>query len=159
VRAREAGLVLLATAAGAVGIWAVAYGYEQRARPDFCVAAALAAALCWRLARRTLPPPDPPPATPETEPAPTGLLVLTSLESRLSWGAADPDRFRERVRPLLVELATDRLRSRHGVDPRTDPEQARTVLGEPLWQLMTAPPTRSPSRAELDRLVTAIERI
>jgi hypothetical protein len=157
--AREAALVLLATAAVAAGVWLVAYGYEQRARPDFCVAAGLAVGLCWRLVRLTVPPAEPPVDRPEPEPAPTGLLVLTSLEGRLSWGSTDPDRFRERVRPLLVELATDRLRARHGVDPRTHPEQARTVLGDPLWTLMTAPPTRSPSRAELAALVTAIERI
>ena len=63
-----------------------------------------------------------------------GLLLLTSLESRLSWGSADPDRFRERVRPELVDLATDLLRTRRGIDLRTQPERARRILGEPLWQ-------------------------
>jgi hypothetical protein len=34
------------------------------------------------------------------------------------------------------------------------------MLGEPLWQLLTGPPpTRSPTRAELTRLVDALERL
>lgn len=156
---REPAVVLLAAAAVAAAVWAVGRGYDLRVRADFCVAVGLAAALCWRLARLAVPPPEPLPPATETEPPGDGLLVLASMESRLSWGATDPDRFRDRVRPLLVELATDRLRSRRGVDPRTDPDHARTILGEPLWQLMTGPLTRSPSRTELSRMVEAIERI
>lgn len=137
----------------------VAYGYDLRARLDLCIAAGLAVGVCWWLARRIVPPPDPLPPATGADPTPAGLLQLTSLESRLSWGSSDPDRFEERVRPLLVELAGERLRSRRGVDPRTDPDHARTILGDPLWTLMTGPLPRSPSRAELSRLVAAIERI
>ena len=140
-------------------LWLLAYGVGYQARPDLCAVTGVAAALCWRLARLALPPAEPATYRPEPDPADDGLLVLTSLESRLSWGATDPYRFRHRVRPLLVDLATDRLRSRRGVDPRTDPEHARQILGEPLWTLMTAEPARSPGRSELTRLVEAIERI
>lgn len=156
---REAAIVLVAAAAGAAAVWLLGRGLDLRVRTDLCAAAGLAAALCWRLARLVVPLPEAPPPPVEDEPPGDGLLVLSSLESRLSWGAGDPDRFAERVRPLLVELAADRLRSRRGVDPSTDPEHARTILGEPLWQLMAGPPTRSPGRAELSRLVEAIERI
>ena len=86
-------------------------------------------------------------------------MLLTSLESRLSWGATDSNRFNERVRPELVALATDLLRTRRGVDPRVQPDQARTILGVPLWKLMTGPLERSPSRAELARMVDVLERI
>lgn len=156
---REAGIVLATAVAVAAAVLVVGRGYDLRVRPDLCLAVGLAAALCWRLARRAVPPADPLPPSTETDPPADGLLQLTSMESRLSWGSTDPDRFRDRVRPLLVELATDRLRSRRGVDPRTDPESARAILGDPLWQLMTGPLTRSPSRAELTRMVESIERI
>ena len=151
---------LLGTAVlGGGAVWVAAYAAGYRARPDLCVAAGLAIALCVRLAGLVLAPPEPPAPAPDREPPGDGLLVLSSLESLLSWGAADPDRFRSRVRPLLVELATERLRTRRGIDPARQPDPARRVLGEPLWQLMTVPPARSPDRAELDRLVAAIERI
>lgn len=156
---REAGLLLVVAAVAGGAVWLVAYGADYRARPDLCVIAGLAVAGCARLARLVVPPPDPVLPLPDQSPRGDGLLLLTGLESRLSWGAADADRFRDRVRPLLVGLAADRLRIRHGIDPDTDPEQARAILGEPLWQLRTAPPTRSPSRAELTALVTALERI
>ena len=79
---------------------------------------------------------------------------------RLSWGSVDADRFDQRVRPLLVDIATERLRSRHGVDPATQPERARRILGESLWQLMTGPPaSRGPSPRELSRLVDGLERM
>ena len=39
------------------------------------------------------------------------------------------------------------------------PNMPASILGDPLWQLMTRSPTRSPSRAELSRLVEALERI
>lgn len=156
---REALLAVAVAAAGGALVRLVAYGSDLRARLDLCVVAGLAVGVCWWLARRVVPPPDPLPPATEADQRPPGLLPLTSLESRLSWGSSDPDRFEERVRPLLVELAGERLRSRRGVDPRTDPDHARTILGDPLWTLMTGPLPHSPSRAELSRLVEAIERI
>jgi hypothetical protein len=156
---REALLVLLATAVTGGLVWLISYSLDYRARPDICIEIGFAVGLTWRLARLVLPPPRPVPPLPPDEPPDDGLLLLSSLESRLSWGSADRDRFRERVRPELVDLATDLLRTRRGVDPRTQPEHARRILGEPLWQLMTGSPTRSPSRAELSRLVEALERI
>lgn len=70
--------------------------------------------------------------------------------------AGDPRTWATGVRPRLAELATDRLRDHRGVDARTDPEAARSLLGEELWALVdgTAAPPRSP-RA----LTTLIERI
>ncbi len=156
---REAAALLAVAAAGGGALWVVSFGLEYRARWDLCVVAGVAAALCWRLTRLVRPPPDPVVPRPDSGPGGDGLLLLTGLESRLSWGATDADRFRERVRPLLVELAEDRLRTRRGVDPDADPDRARQILGEPLWTLRTAPPARSPSRAELTALVAALERI
>jgi hypothetical protein len=159
MKAKEPVLVLLAAAVAGAVLWLVAYSVDYRAGLDLCVAAGLAVGLSWRLARLVVPPQELVAVSGPTDRPDDGLLVLSSLETRLSWGATDPDRFRERVRPELVALASDLLRTRRGVDPRTHPEDARRILGEPLWQLMTDPPVRSPSRAELSGLVDAMERI
>lgn len=156
---KEPILVLLAAAAAGSALWALAYVSNFRAAPALCAVVGLAVGLCWRLARQVVPPPEPLPERMSDEPRDEGLLLLTSLESRLSWGGADADRFRSRVRPELVALAADLLRTRRGIDLRTEPDRARLILGEPLWQLITRTPTRSPSRAELSRLVDALERI
>jgi hypothetical protein len=159
MRIKEPILILLATAAGGAALWLTAYGLHYRADLRLCAVVGVAAGLIWRLARLVVPPPEPAPVLARPEPADDGLLLLTTLESRLSWGAADPYRFRERVRPELVALATDLLRTRRGVDLRSQPEQARHLLGEPLWQLMTGPLERSPSRAQLSRAVADLEGI
>lgn len=159
MRIKEPILILLATAAGGAALWLTAYGLHYRADLGLCAVVGIAAGLTWRLARLVVPPPEPAPAIVRPEPADDGLLLLTTLESRLSWGAADPYRFRERVRPELVALASDLLRTRRGVDLRSQPEQARHLLGEPLWQLMTGPLERSPSRAQLSRAVADLEGI
>jgi hypothetical protein len=159
MRVREPVLVLLAAAVGGAALWLTAYGLHYRADLGLCVVVGIVAGLTWRLARLVTPPPEPDPVVVRPEPPDDGLLLLTTLESRLSWGAADPHRFRERVRPELVALATELLRTRRGVDLRSQPDQARHLLGEPLWQLMTGPLDRSPSRAELSRAVTVLEQI
>jgi hypothetical protein len=156
---KEPVLVLLAAAVAGGGLWAAAFAVNYEAAPALCVVVGLAVGLSWRLARQVLPPPEPLAEPPPGDPRDEGLLLLTSLETRLSWGGTDPDRFRHRVRPELIALAADLLRTRRGVDLRTEPDQARRILGEPLWQLITRTPTRSPSRAELSRLVDALERI
>jgi hypothetical protein len=159
MRLREPVLVLLAAAVAGAGLWLIADTLDYRAEIRLCVVAGIAAGLTWRLSRLVVPPPELPVAPARPEPADDGLLLLTTLESRLSWGAADPYRFRERVRPELVALATDLLRTRRGVDLRTQPDDARRILGDPLWQLMTGPLERSPSRAQLSRAVAVLEEI
>jgi hypothetical protein len=159
MRVREPFLVLLAAAVGGAALWLTAYGLHYRADLGLCAVVGIVAGLVWRLARLVTPPPEADPVPVRPESPDDGLLVLSTLESRLSWGAADPHRFRERVRPELVALATDLLRTRRGVDLRRHPDQARHILGEPLWQLMTGPLERSPGRAELSRAVAALEEI
>jgi hypothetical protein len=158
-RLRALAAVLAVGVLAGVGTWLVARSLHYQARADLCVAVGVAVALCAGLTRLVQPPPEPGVPLPEPTPTGDGLLLLTGLESSLSWGAADADRFRDRVRPMLVRLADDRLRTRHGIDPDTDPDHARAILGEQLWQLRTASPTRSPSRAELTALVAALESI
>jgi hypothetical protein len=161
VKLKEPVLVLAAAAVAGAALALVSYTLGYEARLDLCIVVGVATGLTWRLSRLVVPPAELPLELPAGEPDDDDgrLLLLTSLESRLSWGAADSIRFNERVRPELVALATDLLRTRRGVDPRVQPDQARTILGVPLWKLMTGPLERSPSRAELARLVDALERI
>ncbi len=159
--AREVFAVLAAGTAAGGAVWLVFTLADFRARPDLCIAVGVAVAATWRLVRATVPPARPVLPAPAAPPPPDdGFLELASLVQRLSWGSVDADRFDQRVRPLLVDIATERLRSRHGVDPATQPERARRILGDSLWQLMTGPPAgRGPSPRELSRLVDGLERL
>ena len=159
MKLKEPVLVLAAAAVAGAVLALIAYTLGYKARLDLCIVVGLAVGLTWRLSRLVVPPDELPFEEGTGEPDDDGRLLLTSLESRLSWGASDPDRFRERVRPELVALATDLLRTRRGIDPRTQPDQARTVLGASLWQLMTGPLERSPSRAQLSGAVAVLESI
>jgi hypothetical protein len=159
-RARELGLLLVGAAVAAGALWLAFRAGSYRAHLGLCLAGGFAVAACWRLAVAVAQP-GPEVLVPGDRPAPDdGLIALASLEHRLSWGSVDPDRFRERVRPVLVDLALERLRSRHGIDPATQPEEARRILGESLWQMVTGPPpSRCPTRPELSRMVAELERI
>jgi hypothetical protein len=79
-------------------------------------------------------------------------------EFRLSVTAGDPEWYARVVRDRLTGLVAERVRQRHGVLP-TGPEQARAVLGDPLHGFLTDPVTRTPSPAELNRLITRMEEI
>lgn len=63
------------------------------------------------------------------------------------------------VRPVLADLADDRLRRHHGIDMADEPARARAVLGEDLWHAISAPRTAPPTTADLDRWLTALERL
>jgi hypothetical protein len=158
---RETAAVVVGGAVAGTAVWLLFLLGSYRARPDLCVVTGLVVAAGWRLLRATVPPPEAPPEpTPPRQDPGDGFDELATLEHSLSWGSVDADRFGQRVRPLLVGIAADRLRSRRGVDPRSQPDQARRIVGESLWELMTGPPpTRCPSRAELTSLVEGIEQI
>ena len=158
---RETAAVLTTGAAAGGAVWLLFLLGSYRARVDLCVVTGLVVAAGWRLLRSVLPPPEGPAVpAPMREDSADGFDELASLEHSLSWGSVDADRFGQRVRPLIAGIAADRLLTRRGVDPRHQPDQARRIVGESLWELMTGPPpTRSPSRAELTSLVEGIERI
>jgi hypothetical protein len=152
------GLAGIALGAAAWGLFALA---SYRARPALCLTLGLAVAATWRLVAATRPEPEPPtPGPADTESDSARFPELYLLEHRLSWGSVDPERFEMRVRPQLVRLAEERLRQRHGVDRWRQPERARGIVGEPLWLLMTGPPTvRPPSPSQVAEMVTHLERI
>jgi hypothetical protein len=144
-------------------IWAVLALGGLRARPGYCFGVALAVAILVVLVRVVLAPGEAIPDRADTSGGSQQPYAdLYFLEYRLSWGSVERSRFEQRVRPLLIRVADERLRQRHGVDFNTDPGKARGIVGENLWQLMTretitegAPPTHR----EVTALVSAIERI
>ncbi|TCO16845.1 hypothetical protein EV652_11934 [Kribbella steppae] len=67
--------------------------------------------------------------------------------------------FARRLQPLLLELTTDRLVHRHGVDPVREPERAREITGEQLWNLITGDEKRTASFDEIEYAIQTIEKL
>lgn len=65
------------------------------------------------------------------------------------------------VHPLICDLAVERVRQKHGVDARTDPQEAQGHLPAELWDYLTHPPegTGRRSATELSRMLDHLERI
>jgi hypothetical protein len=90
------------------------------------------------------------------------VVRLRQLERRLQGASTDGGKFDWNVRPVLLELAADRLRYKYAVNLRAQPEQARTILGEQLWLDLNSPqnaPSSAQSLARLTAMVAAIEAI
>ncbi len=92
-----------------------------------------------------------------------GLVQAAQRWSRqLAWfglQGGDGEQFARTLQPRLARLVEERLRLRHGVTVASDPQQARQLLGEPLWALVTTPARRCPTGRELAALVTYMEAI
>ncbi|MEU4393312.1 hypothetical protein [Kribbella sp. NPDC023855] len=67
--------------------------------------------------------------------------------------------FARRIQPLLLELTVDRLVHRHGIDPQLEPERARAVVGDHLWDLITSTEARTATLAEIEVAVQTIEKL
>lgn len=67
--------------------------------------------------------------------------------------------FTRRIRPLLLELTTDRLVHRHGIDPELEPERAREAAGDQLWDLISGTEARTATFAEIELAVQTIEKL
>jgi hypothetical protein len=108
----------------------------------------LDAALVWR--------PAPPAPPPELE-ALRRTLVLASVSGVYA---------HERLRPELRSLAAELLAWRRGIDLDAEPEQARAVLGEAVWELLR-PDRQAPNDhdapglppALLERIVAGLEGV
>jgi hypothetical protein len=83
-------------------------------------------------------------------------LQESSRERRAGEGSHTFDR---RIRPLLLELTTDRLVHRHGLDPDLDPERARALAGDQLWKLITSDDQRVASLGEIEAAIQTIENL
>jgi hypothetical protein len=71
-----------------------------------------------------------------------------------------------RLRPILREIAANRLLTRHGIDLEAKPDAAEELLGEEAWSMLRAdveaPKDRwapGPPLRELRAVVDALERI
>jgi hypothetical protein len=87
---------------------------------------------------------------------------LRQLERRLQAASVDGAKFDWSLRPLLAQLAAERLRHRHGITIRREHEAARAMLGEQLWQMISTQPDESSaalSRRQLTVLVEALEAL
>lgn len=71
--------------------------------------------------------------------SPPGLAEWERAIDFAAWNATD---FQRRLRPLLRQLAHDRLLHRRGVDADRDPLTARDLLGEQTWALLGQEPDR-----------------
>jgi hypothetical protein len=74
--------------------------------------------------------------------------------------------FHQRLRPLLRDIASHRLRSRYGVELQTEPERARELVGREAWDAVRPdrqPPAArmasGPTVAELRTVVDELEAI
>ena len=98
--------------------------------------------------------------------APQRPVELERLEREVYLSLGSAFDFHRRLRPLLCEIAENRLMLRHGLDLETRPENAHTLLGDTAWSWLhpdLAEPverwTPGPSMAELTAVVDALERI
>jgi len=91
-------------------------------------------------------------------------LARTEREVSMASAAAFDVHFR--LRPVLVELAADLLSTRRGIELERSTEQAHAALGDEVWEIVR-PERPEPAqrdapgldRAQLDRIVTALERV
>lgn len=157
-----AGVAVLGAAIGLLG-WLVLSALGLQGRPAYCAGVGIAGAAVIAAVRAIGRDDAPAPATARIPADDEGgaYADLFFIEYRLSWGAGDPGRFDDRVRPTLVRLADERLRQRRGIDRARDPERARQIVGERLWTLMTpaARTTRRPRAPEVAEFIAAIEAI
>jgi hypothetical protein len=67
---------------------------------------------------------------------------LIRLEERLALAATTAFDVHFRLRPVVHDVAAQRLWAKHAVDLEHEPERARSLLGEDVWEL--ARPNRPP---------------
>ena len=92
-----------------------------------------------------------PPSVPGVDPR------ISALEIQLVRSTEDASVFRRRLRVMLADLTTHRLERDHGIDPTEHPDEARRLLGDGAWRVLTA--DQRVTAAELDEVITAIERL
>jgi hypothetical protein len=91
---------------------------------------------------------------------------LRRLEREVSMAGSAAFDVHFRLRPVIIELATELLSSRRGIDLERDPERARAALGDDVGEIVRPDRPQSSERygsgigePELGRVVTALERV
>jgi hypothetical protein len=98
-------------------------------------------------------------------PVPTvPIAELERIDRLVVLGSSNSFDLHFRLRPLLREVAAERLHSR-GVPLDREPERARELLGDEVWELVRADRELSQRSGpgigltDLDRVVSALERL
>jgi hypothetical protein len=96
---------------------------------------------------------------------PEPIAELERIDRLLVLGSSNSFDVHYRLRPLLRGLASERLHARHGVELDRDPEQARSLLGDELWDVVR-PDRELDQRSgpglplpDVERLVTTLEEL
>jgi hypothetical protein len=87
------------------------------------------------------------------------VRAVQRWEARFGWTERDPTRYKSAVHPRLYELVDERLRQRHGITLRSDPNQARALIGEQLWTFLHARVAHTPTAREMAAVIDEMERI
>lgn len=102
----------------------------------------------------------------ERSAGPSRLRELDRVEHDVIQGLANPLDLHRRLRPLLREIAAQRLTAGHGIDLDARPDAARALLGDEVWELVRADrpePDEMTGRrlpaTELARAVTVLEAV
>jgi hypothetical protein len=102
----------------------------------------------------------------EPKPRPQRPPELVRLEQQVALAATTAFDVHYRLRPLVREIAAQRLWRRHAVDLEHDQERAQSLLGEDVWQLVSPerPVPGDPFAAGLDArsmrlIVEDLERV
>ena len=67
---------------------------------------------------------------------PQAIAELDRIDRLVVLGAANEFDLHYRLRPLLRQIAGERLYGRYGLELDRDPERARALLGDGLWELV-----------------------
>jgi hypothetical protein len=98
-------------------------------------------------------------------PGPAHIDELESTERLVRLSVASAFDLRFRLKPVLREIARERLMLRRGVDLDARPDEGQRILGDAAWQLIQIPPGRPEHGlpgvplAELEHVITQLERI
>ena len=70
------------------------------------------------------------------KPVRTRPAELIRVERDIVLGTTNAGHFHARLRPVLSEAAAARLAARHGIDLRRQPDAARRLLGDEVWEVV-----------------------
>lgn len=98
---------------------------------------------------------------------PSGKRSLDlALEREVELSVIQAFHLHVRLRPILREIAAQRLLARHGIELDREPTRARPLVGDRAWEIVRPdrpPPqdrlSRGPSLADLRAVVTELERL
>ncbi|WP_326551483.1 hypothetical protein [Micromonospora sp. NBC_01813] len=85
--------------------------------------------------------------------------AVRQWEGRLKSAQHDAGRFTEFMLPVLGELVDERLRQRHGLTRASDPQRARAICGDELWNFLNTPARRKPSAKDYAVFVSQLEKM